>query len=191
MEGVKQAIIEEYEITPYTLLVMPTAYGSRIYSRIIELEGEYISPFKPIEIIKRSCEYFGSSYDGRKDGTKKLIGITHKAPIAIDPTSSIFFFPTTSPLRPQCIWIAYEHIEHHQRIDLSNTTITFRNKQSIDVPISDSSFENQLMRTSLLKNRLRQRIEETERKSFYMFSPRTLEASETNGKYSSGIHKKN
>jgi competence protein ComK len=186
MEGVKPALIEEYEITPYTLLVMPIAYGSKVYSHIIELEGEFISPFRPIDIIKRSCEYFGSSYDGRKDGTKRLIGITHKAPIAIDPTSSIFFFPTTSPLRPQCIWISYEHIEQHQRIDVSRTSVTFRNRQNIDLPVSDSSFENQLMRTSLLKNKLRQRIEETERKSYYLFSSRgTLEASENNSKYSS------
>ncbi|MGM9956220.1 MAG: competence protein ComK, partial [Peribacillus sp.] len=45
-----QGLIEEYEITPYTLMVMPINYGSKIYSRIIELEDEFISPFKPLDI---------------------------------------------------------------------------------------------------------------------------------------------
>ncbi|MGE7601980.1 competence protein ComK [Peribacillus sp. NPDC097675] len=179
-------IIEEYEITPYTLMVMPINYGSKIYSRIIELEDEFISPFKPLDIIKKSCEYFGSSYGGRKDGTKQLINITHKAPIAIDPTSSIFFFPTTSPLRPQCTWLSHEHVVSFTRLDSKQTTITFRNRKSFDIDVSSSSFENQLHRTSFLKSKLIQRIEETKRKSFYLFTESDgLKASEMISKYPS------
>ncbi|MGW6301078.1 competence protein ComK [Peribacillus butanolivorans] len=110
------------------------------------------------------------SSKGRKDGTKQLINITHKAPIAIDPTSSIFFFPTTSPLRPQCIWLSHEHVVSYDRLDSKHTKVTFRNKQTIDIEVSCSSFENQLHRTSFLKTKLIQRIEETKRKSFYLFT---------------------
>ncbi|MCP1097233.1 competence protein ComK [Bacillaceae bacterium OS4b] len=52
-----QGIIEEYEITPHTLMVAPINYGSKIYARIVEMEDEFISPFKPMEIIKKSCEF--------------------------------------------------------------------------------------------------------------------------------------
>ena len=148
---------------------MPVNYGSKIYSRIIELEAEFISPFKPIEIINRSCEYFGASYEGRKQGTKQLIGITHKAPIAIAPSSSIFFFPTTSPLRPQCIWLSHDHVMSFARLDQQQTTVVFRNKQSIAIHMSRGSFENQLHRTAFLKTKLVQRMEETKRKSSYLF----------------------
>ena len=162
-------LVDEYEITPYTLAILPIKYGSKIYSRIIELENDFISPVKPIEIINRSCEYFGASYAGRKHGTKQLTGITHKAPIAIDPSSSIFFFPTTSPLRPQCIWLSHDHVMSFSRLDQQCTTVVFRNKQSIPIHMSSSSFENQLHRTAFLKTKLVQRIEETKRKSFYLF----------------------
>ena len=151
------------------LVILPVNYGSKIYSQIIELEAEFISPFKPMEIIKKSCEYFGASYEGRKDGTKHLIGITHKAPIAIAPSSSIFFFPTTSPLRPQCIWLSHDHVVSFSRLDSKHTKVVFRNKQNITIHMSSSSFENQLHRTAFLKTKLVQRMEETKRKSRYLF----------------------
>ncbi|RFU63541.1 transcriptional regulator [Peribacillus saganii] len=171
-----QCLIEEYEITPYTLLLMPIQYGSKTYTRIYELNEEFISPFRPLDIIKKSCQYFGSSYEGRREGTKRLIKITHKAPIAIDPTSSIFFFPTISPSRPQCVWLAHEHISSYSRSGAAETSITFRNQKSINLPVSFSSFENQLLRTAHLKTTLVQRIAETERKSFYMFHRKKTEA---------------
>ena len=170
MKVTHQSLIEEYEITPYTLMVLPINYGSKIYSRIIELEDDFITPFKPIDIINKSCEYFGSNYEGRKQGTKQIMGITHKVPVAIDPSNSIFFFPTTSPLRPQCIWLSHDHVMSFTRLDQQHTTVVFRNKQSITINMSSSSFENQLHRTAFLKTKLVQRIEETKRKSFYLYN---------------------
>jgi len=66
MENLKRPLIEEYEINPQTMAIIPMEYGSKIYSKILEVDEELISPFKPIEIIKKSCQYFGSSYEGSK-----------------------------------------------------------------------------------------------------------------------------
>ncbi len=182
----KQRQIEEYEVNPYTMFITPVAYGSKIYSQIYELDDVFLSPFKPIDIIKKSCEYFSSSFEGRKDGTKQLIGITHKVPIVIDPTNYIYFFPTTSPTRSECIWISHEHIMDYNRISPRQTQVVFQNKQTYVLPISHSSFENQMLRTALLRTKLMQRIGQTERKSFYLTNrPKTIEASETIQTYDS------
>lgn len=177
-------MIDEYEINPCTMMITPTSYGSKTYSKIVELQDEFLSPFRPIDIIKKSCQYFGSSYEGRITGTKQLIGIFHKVPITIDPTNSIYFFPTISPTNSQCIWISHEHVASHKRLEQNTTLVTFRNKESYIVPISYSSFENQLLRTALLRTKLMQRIEETERKSLY-FSRNDwyFEASEEDEEY--------
>lgn len=180
----KERQIEEYEVNPYTMFIKPVIYGSKVYSQIYELEDEYLSPFKPLDIIKKSCEYFSSSFEGRKEGTKQLIGVTHKVPIVIDPTNFIYFFPTTSPTRPECIWISHEHILNHHPVDSRQTMVIFQNKQSFTLPISASSFENQMLRTALLKSRLMQRIGQTERKSFYLNRSRIIEASEASRQYS-------
>lgn len=166
------------------MFIKPIVYGSKIYSKIIEVEDVYLSPFKPLDIIKKSCEYFGSDYEGRKNGTRQLMGITHKSPIAIDPTNRIFFFPTTSPNRPECIWISNEHIDTYDRISPQETLITFHNKHSYKFPVPYSSINNQVLRTSHLVKKLMQRIEYHERKSFYLLQrPMTGEASEPSSKY--------
>ncbi|MEK4148966.1 competence protein ComK [Robertmurraya sp. FSL W8-0741] len=60
----EKLIIEEYEINSSTAIVMPIEYGSKIFSKIYELEEETISPFKPFELVKESCYSFGSTYEG-------------------------------------------------------------------------------------------------------------------------------
>lgn len=174
----EKKLIEEYEINPFTLVVMPISYGSKVYSKILELEDQYLSPFKPIDIIKKSCQFFGSSYEGRKEGTKELIGVTHKVPISISPPHFIYFFPTTSPENIQCIWIAHEHIMDFKKGKKDSTIVTFRNKESLEIPISASSFQNQLIRTVMLRSKLNQRHEETEVKKKSITYTFELKASE-------------
>lgn len=179
----KKNLIEEYEVSPDTMAIIPVQYGSKIYTEIFEYGDSYLSPFKPLDIVKRSCEYFGASYEGRKTGTKRLIGITHKAPIIVDPHTLIFLFPTTSPLNPQCIWISHKHVLYRERNDADSTIVTFQNKQTIVLPISKSSFENQLQRTAQLRTQLAQNIEnigyKQRRKGFFM----QTEASERKRNY--------
>ncbi|WP_456271868.1 competence protein ComK [Bacillus sp. AK031] len=154
----KSRIIEEYEINPYTMLIMPVEYGTRTYTEIQEVNETLLSPFKPFDIIKKSCEYFGSSYQGRKDGTKRLTGITHKAPIIVDPHSSIYLFPTTSPAKSECIWVSHDHVLSHTKKNSKEISVMFRNRSSFDLPISYASFESQMMRTAMLRINFQHRI---------------------------------
>lgn len=182
-------LIEEYEANPFTMMIMPIKYESNTYSKIVEFEDELISPLKPIDIIKKSCEYFGSSFEGRREGTRQLIDITHKAPITIDPTNSIYFFPTTSPSRLQCIWISHEHVLSHKRAGTGSTLVTFRNKQIYTLPISYASFGNQLQRAALLQTKLMQRLEETERRFQYLWwSARLMKVSPKGSLYEQDAH---
>jgi competence protein ComK len=180
----KMKQIEEYEVNPFTMLIKPIAYGSKIYSQIVEVDDEFLSPFKPLDIIKNSCEYYGCDYEGRRNGTRQLVGYAHKIPIAIDPTNRIFFFPTASPDRQECIWISHEHVENHDRINLQETIILFKNKQSFKIPVSCRSIITQMERTAYLRTKLMQRIEYNERKAFYLVQrPKPMEASENSFEY--------
>ncbi|MCM3567812.1 competence protein ComK [Neobacillus mesonae] len=180
--------IEDYEINSCTMAILPVEYGSKIYSKVIEIEDEYISPFKPIELIKKNCDYFGVSYESRKKGTSSLIGYTRKIPIAIEPANHLFFFPTTSPSRQECIWFSFEHIEDYRRIGPHQTLILFKNHQSQQFSVSCSTIEGQILRTSLLKSKLLQRIENNKRKSYYILHDiKSLKASESVSGYEDTI----
>lgn len=169
-------LVEEYEINPFTMVIMPTTYGSKTYSRVYETEDNCLSPFKPIEIIKKSCQFFGSSYEGRKDGVRELTGITHKVPIPVSPTNFIYFFPTTSPDNSECIWLAHEHIVDYKKGDKCETSVLFTNKEVMHIPISYNSFHNQISRTLLVRSKLGRRLEDT--RTMYVNFGKKMRASE-------------
>ncbi|MFA7688946.1 MAG: competence protein ComK, partial [Bacilli bacterium] len=98
----------EYEISNNTLAIIPIGYSK---SKVLETTEEFIVNLSPFEIINNSCKYFGSSYSGRHDGTKNLIGVSHKAPIIIEETTELIFFPTMSPRIPNCYWISLNKVK--------------------------------------------------------------------------------
>lgn len=149
---------EEFELSTHTLAIIPMQYGSKLYSKVLEMDKELISPFRPVDVIKKSCRNYASSFTGRKEGTKALIGVTHKSPIVIDPLQSIYFFPTTSPTNPDCAWIAHENVLSYKKVDKTHTEVIFRNKQIFKFSISYSSFQNQMLRTALLRTKMMQRV---------------------------------
>ena len=96
-----------YEITYDTEYIIPINNNQ---SKVVESDEEYLIDNNTLKILEHSCEYFGSSFDGRKEGTKKLLGITHKSPIIVEESRKIIFFPTNSPDRKDCAWINLEKI---------------------------------------------------------------------------------
>ncbi|MCH6265251.1 MULTISPECIES: competence protein ComK [Neobacillus] len=175
--------IEEYEINSCTMFLAPMEYGSKVYTKIIEVDDEFISPFKPLDIIKKSCDYFGVDYESRKKGTRQLIGYSRKIPIAIEPANHIFFFPTTSPSRPECIWISHEHVENYRRLGPHQTQVTFQNKQTHLFSVSFGTIEGQMLRTALLKTKLLQRIEGNKKMTYLFNAPKPIKASEHSHDY--------
>ncbi|WP_102027994.1 competence protein ComK [Salirhabdus sp. Marseille-P4669] len=150
----------EYEITPFTLAVMPALLeNGSVGTRILEKESEYVVKTPPSKVIDYACKFFGSSLKGRQEGTKGVCGITHKAPIAIDPHSGMFFFPTTSPQNKNCIWIAHSHVSKVQTKDQTYTTVLFKNGQVIDVPASYGTMLNQMQRTAHFRYNLTERLQ--------------------------------
>ncbi len=160
----KSRIIEEYEVNPHTMILQPMEYGARTFTKIIEVDDVLVSPFKPFDILKKSCEFFGCSYEGRKEGTKKLTGIIYKAPIMVNPDMSIYLFPTSSPVKQECTWVSHSHVRGYERSHNGTTKVFLHNNESCMVPISYSSFENQMLRTSDLRIAYTQRVSEMESK---------------------------
>lgn len=144
-----------YEINYETQIIIPIGKKS---SKIIESEDEYFIKNDTMSILEHSCEYFGSSFEGRKEGTKKLLGITHKSPIIIEESRKIIFFPTTSPEKEDCVWINLDKIDTYYKKDSKTSTIKFKNGDIIDLNLSIGSLNNQILRATRLKFVLDERI---------------------------------
>lgn len=167
-------LVDEYEINPFTMLILPFEVENKMYSKIVEFEKVYFSPLKPTEVVKRGCEYNLSDYNASKKVTRRLTRVTHKAPIAVDPSNSVFLLPTKSPSKPNCIWVSHEHVLDHKRNDAHSTRVILRNKETYVLPISYISFEKQLLRTAELRAKVLQKIKENERRAEYIIYGRRL-----------------
>ncbi len=145
-----------YEINEGTLAVMPDTNDSR-KSKILEDRKEYIIDSKPYEVMDYSCKYFGSSYEGRKEGTKAVLDINYKVPIIVENSMNLIFFPTNSPDSADCIWISLKNIKTIKEDNFNSTRIIFNNDIEITIPISKRTIENQIFRASRLDLIMRNR----------------------------------
>ena len=137
-----------YEINYDTQLILPLG---EFKSKVIEHDDEYIVNSSVQEILEHSCEYFGSSFEGRKDGTRKMLGITHESPIIVEESRKMIFFPTTSPEREDCIWINLEKIEKYYKVENGKSAILFKNGDILEFDLSYGSLSNQILRATRLK----------------------------------------
>ncbi len=139
--------MESYQISSKTLAIMPI---NKRKTKIYENDNVIIVDKSANKIISENCEYYGSSYAGRKKGTMQMIGVTHKAPILIQEEENIVFFPTSSPRLHDCAWISVNNLENYNSYD-NESLITFNNNMIIRVNASKRIIENQVLRSTRLQ----------------------------------------
>lgn len=145
--------MQEYEINDDTLAIIPLG---EFKSKIIEKDRTFIVDISPIKIIDNSCRYFGSSYQGRFLGTKNLIGVSHKAPIIIEESREIIFFPTNSPRIEDCAWLSLKNLDNYKK-NKNASIVIFNDGHLLDLNISYGTLDNQVLRAARLETVLRLR----------------------------------
>lgn len=148
--------MEAYEVNKDTVALVPKGNSKTI---VYEVDNSFIVDETPLQIMEESCEYFGSSYDGRVIGTTKLVGYTHKVPIIVEESKNLIFFPTLSPRNQDCTWLSYSHIIKPEKFK-DKCIIELKNGKKIVINVSNSIIDNQLYRCFMLKNTLENRKSE-------------------------------
>ena len=146
--------MKDYEINEQTLAIIPWKNKSKVY----EKEINFVVDKSVHTIMEESCEYFGSSLEGRQKGTTSLIGIRHKTPIIIEESKEIIFFPTSSPRGNNCSWISLNNLENYKK-ENDKIRLRFNNKKEINMDISYGIIDNQVLRATRLESILRKRKE--------------------------------
>ncbi len=139
--------MESYEINKDTVALIPKDNNHTI---VYEVDKSFVVNKNPLRIVEESCEYFGSSLEGRQIGTSKLVGFTHKVPVIIEESFDIIFFPTLSPRNDDCAWLSYSHIFKPDKFK-DKTIVELKNGKKILVDVSTAIIDNQLYRCSRLK----------------------------------------
>ena len=137
-----------YQITSETLAIISMGISK---AHILEKNDEFFVNKSAYDIINENCIRYGSSYDGRKAGTKYLTGSCYKCPIIVEENTNTIVFPTKSPKNIGCIWINLENLD---RIERNNELVklNFCNGSFMNIKASYYSIENQYLRAALLQS---------------------------------------
>ena len=149
--------MKNYEINSDTIALIPI---NSTKTKVYELENEFIVDKSGLKIMEESCEFFGSSLQGRQKGTKNLTGITHKSPVIVEESRNIIFFPTNSPRLSKCCWISLNNLENISKSS-DNTLLIFKNERKLYLDISFNILDNQILRASRLESVSRKRRKNT------------------------------
>ena len=152
--------MNSYRINKSTLAVIPIENNK---TKIYEIDDVIIIDRNSKKIIEDNCEYYGSSYEGRRKGTTELIGVTHKSPIMIEESNNLVFFPTCSPRLKECAWISLNNVDNYSKYD-NNSIIRFCNNLTLELKVSNKIINNQILKATRLESVLRKRKEELKKK---------------------------
>ena len=104
----------KYEISNGTLAIVPNEKDN---SLVYEDEERYLIEDKPFKIMEDSCKYFGSTYEGRKESAREILGAEYKVPIVVEDSENLVVFPTTSPFSEDCVWISLKRLKKFEKVD--------------------------------------------------------------------------
>lgn len=144
--------MNKYEINDKTVAL----YSMNNKTRVYEEDKNFIVDAPTNEIMEESCSYFGSSMEGRKKGTHHLIGVNYKAPIIVEESKDLIFFPTTSPKLKTCSWLRSNKIDRYYYKN-GHLVVEFKNGDKILLNISYDMINNQILRATRLESVLRDR----------------------------------
>ena len=142
---------DNYEVSSNTLVIIPIGNKK---SRIYAYGGDFIVKKSSLSIIEESCLFFGSSYEGRKEGTKALLNVDMKVPIIIEDSRNIIFFPTSSCIRESSIWISYQNLIKYNKFNDCLTDLYFKNHVHVRVGCKYNLIDNQIIRCIKLEKAL-------------------------------------
>ena len=127
--------MNNYEINENTLAVVSIDENE---SMIIEKGKQYCVTKSGYEIMDDSCQYFGSSYQGRVAGSRAILNAKYKLPIIVEDSRNLIFFPTESPELASCSWLSLKDIK--EVLENGNGTIVlFKNGYELNIDISKFS----------------------------------------------------
>ena len=145
-------LLENYEINNKTVALYAMDNKTRVY----EEDTNFIVDKPANAIMEASCSYFGSSLAGRKKGTENLIGVSYKAPIIVEESNNIIFFPTSSPKLNTCSWLRLSMVNRYYYLN-NQLVVEFKNGDKIVLDTTYGIIDNQILRATRLESVLRGR----------------------------------
>ena len=94
-------------------------------TRVITYDSDYLVDESARDIVNQSCINFGNTLMQRIKMTKSLVNISSKAPVLIEESRDIIFFPLKSPRLKNNILVSFNNLNSYYKID-DKTILIFK-----------------------------------------------------------------
>lgn len=98
-------------------------------------------------ILNESCISYGSSLNGRINGSKWALKSKYKLPIVVSEKEKLVFFPVKEMGKE--IWVNFEMINDVKKYK-DYVKVEFKNGLKVDINVSYTIFNNQVLKASRL-----------------------------------------
>lgn len=146
-------MVDEYEITSSTLML---EYYDEDKTKVYELTDEFIVNQNILTVMENSCSFYGSTFNGRVEASKKILNTNIKLPIVVEDVKKIIFFPTKAFYKSGCKWLSFNNIDKIERVYKSAnvTRVYFCNGLVQDIEVSYEIIYRQFYNCMLLEKTL-------------------------------------
>lgn len=108
------------------------------------------------KFLEKSCNYYGTSYEGVKKSAKGILNINYKVPIVVENNKNIILLPLTSVRDKNLIYVSLDKITNYEFKD-NYVYIMCCNNYVFKTKMSEKSFEKLLINGIKLNNTLKYR----------------------------------
>ena len=154
-------VYKEFILNYATILFTPKTdkYG-RLYTQILEKDNIFLVDKGPTDLMDANLNYYGSSLKGASHGASKILGGVSMTPIIVNERRGIYWFPSKSPSKEDCVWFALHHIKNYRSLTKGKTVVTFNNECTFNLEISYYSFDMKVKQAYQLKGKMDERTNE-------------------------------
>lgn len=145
-----------------TILFLPKYNESGCLQTIVrDANGSFDVDRAPTSLIDFNLRYYGSSLRGARDGSNMILGNGHMNPVIVNEKLGLYWFPSKSPFKDDCMWFALHHIKDYLDIGRKRTKIIFSDGSTHIIDMSRSRFDLRVQKAYKLKCKIEYRTFET------------------------------
>ena len=97
-----------------------------------------------LKFIKKSCLWYGHSYNLQRQFVIDKFNYYIKTPIIISEYKMLLFFPTSAPNSEKCVWISYNNVDRYAIEDNNTTKIYFKSGKVLNISASYTTIDSQI-----------------------------------------------
>jgi competence protein ComK len=137
-------------ITETTMALFPNYTDTgHLHCTLLGVYGEVQAEENTMHVLNESCVYYGSDFKGRLQSARRILKRQKNLPIMVSLTFEYCMIPLSSPMKKDCTWIAYRHIDRIVPKG-ANSIIIFSNQVKLEVNISKAVLEDRMNKAARL-----------------------------------------